>query len=569
MVNRRGVIRRGLRWSAIAVLSAALLLPGCGWVTRRAAPPPTFANADIEASYKKGAIALLNGDYVKARRALMQIISRFPGENDLAQVQWLIAKSYDLEGRAREALSEYKRFLANYPDHPNAEDAEDRIHRLEQAVPALRPKAKKDVLVVGNLSTDYEYAEDLDPAPLTTLNRVSTRLDMQIRNLHDGRGKVIVSGLRTLDLEDSRNDRARIQKLYGDWRNPADTFSVRIGRQPATAGSLSTRYDGAEAHYRPIAALALDAAGGFPMDFTRSGSFSTDARFYETGVSVVDLWHITGRVYGVRQFAESLLDREAVGGNLQGTWGRIGLSGNVDYDASFGAFNDRFLSLDYALKESLHLIVGRDVRKDPYLQMSTALQDPAAITPSGELMRLEDLVALLGESAVRDLAVAHTIDSTDTRVGVRWTISPAWSTSADYVHGLSEITQVGGSRTTRMTDRVSAYVVASGAWRAPDTASVVAIHQASSDLSTETLAINAGERLAGWATVQLKGRMEYTNFKDGGTTDSIRYIPGMLVTLEPTTAVSLAAEAEYTMEDRLYEPGRTSLFSRFNLTILF
>ena len=514
----------------MAVLSAAMLLPGCGWVTMRAAPPPTFANADIEASYKNGEIALLNGDYIKARRALMQIISTFPGENDLAQVQWLIAKSYDLEGRASQAISEYKRFLANYPDHPNAQDAEDRIHRLEQTVPSLRPKAKKDVRVVGNVSTDYEYAEDLGPSPLTTLNRVSTRLDMQIRNLNDGRGKVIVSGLRTFDLEDSRRDRARIQKLYGDWRNPADTFSVRIGRQPATAGSLSTRYDGAEAHYRPIASLALDAAAGFPVDFTRGGTFSTDARFYETGVSVADLWHITGRFYGVQQFAESILDREAVGGNLQGTWGRIGLSGNVDYDARFGAFNDRFLSLDYALKDSFHLMVGRDVRKDPYLQMSTALQDTAA-TAAG-ITSLPDLVALLGETAVRDLASAHTIDSTDTRAGVRWTISPAWSTSADYAHGFSKITQVGGSQTTRVTDRVSAYVVASNAWRIPDTASVVAIHQTSSDLSTETLAINAGERLASWATVQLKGRMEYTNFKDGGTTDSIRYLPGALITLE-------------------------------------
>ena len=63
--------------------------------------------------------------------------------------------------------------------------------------------------------------------------------------------------------------------------------------------------------------------------------------------------------------------------------------------------------------------------------------------------------------------------------------------------------------------------------------------------------------------------MEYTNFKDGSTTDSIRHIPGTLITIEPTPAVSFAAEAEYTMEDRLYEPGRTSLFSRLNLTVLF
>jgi len=256
----------------------------------------------------------------------MQIVSNYPGENDLAQVQWLIAKTYDLEGRAVEAVSEYKRFLANYPDHPNAPDADDRIREVERAA---RPQPTKPVRVIGALSTDYEYGKELSPEPLTVLNRVTTRLDAQIRNLDEGRGKVVVSALRSFDLEEQQDDRARLQKLYGDWRNPADTFLVRVGRQPSTAGSLTTRYDGAELHYRIVPTVALDLAAGFPVDFTRSNAVSTDARFYEAGVNLADVGGTTARVYAVRQLEQDVVNSEAIGGNFQGAWARLGASGNV------------------------------------------------------------------------------------------------------------------------------------------------------------------------------------------------------------------------------------------------
>lgn len=556
--------RIGRRWVVTVVLSAAMLLQGCAGASRRVPPAPRFANTEIEAAYKEGEVALLNGDYVKARRVLTQIISRYPGENDLAQVQWLIARSYDLEGRPLEAVAEYKRFLANFPDHPNAQDADDHIRRLERA---LRPKSQKPLRVLGTLSTDYEYGRDLSPDPVTTLNRVTTRLDAQVRNLDNGRGKLIFSGLRSFDLEDNRNDRARLQKLYGDWRNAADTVSVRAGRQPSTAGSLSTRYDGAELHYRVIPTVALDVSAGFPVDLSRSGAFSTDARFYEAGFSALDLWGATGRVYAVRQYAESVLDREAVGGNFQGVWGRVGVSGNVDYDVSFGDFNDRFLSVDYALRESLHVIVARDVRNDPYLQLGTALQDPAAIAAG--IDAVPDIVALLGEDAVRDLTQLYTIDSTDTRAGVRWTIGSHWLLTTDYSHTISRITQAGGNRTDRAIDRVSVYAAQTNAWQVPDTASVLVVYQDGSDLAIDTLSLTAGERLAAAVLLQLKARVEYTNFKNGGTSDSLRYVPGLVINWEPVPFLSLTAEGEYTREDRFNEPGRTAVFSRLNATVLF
>jgi tetratricopeptide (TPR) repeat protein len=560
---------RGVYRLAVLLLSGTVFLQGCGGPTKRVPPAPRFSNTDIEASYKNGEDALLNGDYVKARRVLMQIVSRYPGENDLAQVQWLIARTYDLEGRPVEAVSEYKRFLANYPDHPNAQDADDRLRHLERAA---RPKPTKPVRVVGSLSTDYEYARELNPEPLTALNRVTTRLDAQVRNLDEGRGKLIVSALRSFDLEDHRDDRARIQKLYGDWRNPADRLSVRVGRQPSTAGSLSTRYDGAELHYRIIPTVALDVAAGFPVDFSRSGALSTDARFYEAGFSVGDLGGATGRLYAVRQYAEDILDREAVGGNFQGTWGRLGASGNLDYDTSFADFNDRFLSVEYALLESVKITLARDSRNDPYLQMRTALQDPALQTPvtcPNGFESVPDLVACHGEDQVRNSAEAYTIASTDTRLGLRWTMGPHWLSTADYSHTVSNITQAGGGRTRQTFDRFSIYAAQSNAWRLPDTTSALLIHQDGSDVVIDTLSLVAGERIGPSLTLQLKARLEYTDFKDGSASDSIRYVPGVMLNLNPAPFVSLTAEGEYTHEDRLYQPGRTAILSRLNVTLIF
>jgi tetratricopeptide (TPR) repeat protein len=550
---------------AVALLSAMLCLQGCGGPTKRVPPAPRFSHTEIEASYKNGEDALLNGDYVKARRVLMQIISRYPGENDLAQVQWLIAKTYDLERRPLEAVAEYKRFLANYPDHPNAQDADERIRRLGPA-PKLKPN--KPVRVLGTLSTDYEYAKDVSPDSSTWMNRLTTRFDAQVRNLDNGQGKVIISALRSFDLEDSRDDRARLQKLYGDWHDVSDTFSLRLGRQPSTAGSLSTRYDGAEFHYRIVPSIAFDAAAGFPVDFTRSGSLSTDARFYETGFDAASPGGTTGRMFAVRQYANDTLDREAFGANVQGVWGPLGVNGNVDYDASFGDFNDRFLLLEYAMREEVHLTLARDLRNDPYLQMSTALQDPTATTAG--LTDVTDLVGLLGESAVRDLARNHTINSTDTRVGVRWTVGPHWLTTADYSHTVSSIPDtITAVRTDRTSNRVSLYASQSNAWRVPDNASALLIYQTSSDLTIDTLSLVAGERITPQLLFQFKTRIEYTNFKNGGSSDSLRYVPGFVVNLDPKPFLSITAEGEYTHEDNLYSPGRKAILSRLNVTVIF
>jgi hypothetical protein len=247
------------------------------------------------------------------------------------------------------------------------------------------------------------------------------------------------------------------------------------------------------------------------------------------------------------------------------------VNANVDYDTSFGAFNDRFLSLDYALQESLQVTLARDLRNDPYLQMNTALLDDTATTATPPITSVSDLLSQPGqnEQTVRDMALNHTINSTDTRVGLRWTIGPHWLSTADYSHTVSEIPQAGAGRTRQTFDRVSLYAAQSNAWRLPDTTSALVIHQDGSDLVIDTVSLIAGERIGPSLMFQLKARVEYTNFKNGSAMDSIRYVPGFALNLDPVPFLSLTTEGEYTHENRFSLPGRTAILSRLNATLMF
>jgi hypothetical protein len=209
--------------------------------------------------------------------------------------------------------------------------------------------------------------------------------------------------------------------------------------------------------------------------------------------------------------------------------------------------------------------LGHDVRKDPFFQMSTALQDPAALGVTS----LGDLVALLGEPAVRDLVALHTIDSQETRLGLRMTLGPHWTSSADLTHVSSDLVDAAGTQTQWTLNSVSLYAGQANAWRVPDTASALAIYQDGNDLSIQTLSLTAGQRFGATARGQLKLRMDYSSFKNGVTSDSLRYTPGVLVTVEPTRSLSLTAEGEYTWDHRFYEASRTGFLSRLNVTLAF
>ncbi|MBI5198215.1 MAG: outer membrane protein assembly factor BamD [Nitrospirae bacterium] len=570
VINMRhtvSTIRPSLQGILTIILGFGLVVQGCAWRHNAGDTGPSFKNSNIQQAYRDGETAIQQGDFAKARGMLARTISNFPGEDDLAQIQWLIARTYELEGRTEEAVSEYKRFLRNYPDHPNAKDADERIRILETGGTAAA-KNKKPVRVTGNISTDYEYAEQISPDDVTTLNRPSQRIDFQVRNFAGGRGKAVVSGTKTFDLLDTGRDDTRIYKLYTQWRNMPDTTSFQFGRQSNTSGGgLWTRYDGLNAGYRPWQSWGLEVSGGFPVDFITQEGVGTDKYFYEAGINLWDVRQTTSRFYFIRQFNDGYLDREAVGGNIQVTRGDFNVLASTDYDFGFGEFNDRFVSLEYHLSEPVHLNVAYDIRKDPYLQLETALQDMTAIEQG--VTALADWIALNGEDAVRTMAENNTIDSVDTRFGVRWEVNPVWSTSLDYSHSVSETAQTDGTKEARGLDRYSWYLAEHNHWNISETLSFLFIYQTSPDLTANALYLTASKYFGQKVNLQIKDRIEDTRFKALESSDYIRHTPGIALGVDINHSWNFYVETEYSTEDHSDGTSLSTVWSRFNMTRVF
>ena len=243
------------------------------------------------------------------------------------------------------------------------------------------------------------------------------------------------------------------------------------------------------------------------------------------------------------------------------------LTGNIDYDLGFNGFNDRYLSLDYQIGEPVRLSLSWDLRKDPYLQLGSSLQDIDAQTQG--VTSLKDWVALQGESAVRSMAEINTIDSTDAHVGIQWNINPVWSTNFDYSHGISDISDLQGGRVTRTSDRYSAYISEQNRWAFDEILSLLALHQSGSDLKTDALYLTATKRFDGWMSLQIKGRVENNAFRIPGASDYIRYVPGLALNMELPNSLSLNIETEYSREDHSDGSSISSQWSRFNLTSWF
>ncbi len=83
-------------------------------------------------------------DFIQARVELKELIREIPETPLMPEARYLMAATYYLEGSYDEAIAEYDRFVANYPDHRLSLDAKlakatalDESGRLKDALSLL------------------------------------------------------------------------------------------------------------------------------------------------------------------------------------------------------------------------------------------------------------------------------------------------------------------------------------------------------------------------------------------------------------------------------------------------
>ena len=106
---------RFLRLRLATVLAAALLAPGCSWLSEKADETRDWSAAKL---YSEAKDALNNGDYTRAIGYYDKLQARYPFGRYAQQAQLESVYAYYRDGEPDSAVAAADRFIKTYPRHP-------------------------------------------------------------------------------------------------------------------------------------------------------------------------------------------------------------------------------------------------------------------------------------------------------------------------------------------------------------------------------------------------------------------------------------------------------------------
>ena len=91
-------------------------------------------------------------------------------------------------------------------------------------------------------------------------------------------------------------------------------LSLRLGRQSRSSGGVLGRFDGAFFSYQAASKVKLNLVAGYPVNSAVFKEFVTNKYFYGASVDLGTFFdHWDYNLFFIRQMADGMLDREAVG----------------------------------------------------------------------------------------------------------------------------------------------------------------------------------------------------------------------------------------------------------------
>jgi hypothetical protein len=341
-------------------------------------------------------------------------------------------------GQAAHAAAEYRRFLADHPQHEAAPRVQQRLNGLMTANVAPRERlrtaepAEPSWDFATGLSQYYRHDVnrfDEDQASITTLSALFTDIDWSVGHAGtatDWRGRITLSHLHDLvgEAEGGPGDQKRVSYAYLDLAGSKDDWSLRFGRQTLHNWGVLGRFDGAHATYAWSPERRLHVMTGFPVESARR-SLEKSRQFMSAAVDLERLvgdWTVSP--YVTRQTIDGIRDRQAVGVDARYVDDRLSLMSMADYDVDYGDLNTVLVLGTWRLNNRLTLTGLLDQRASPVLTTRNALIGQPVST-------IDELLLVWSEDEIRQIARDRTVDSDTVTIGLAAPIAERWQINAD------------------------------------------------------------------------------------------------------------------------------------------
>lgn len=402
----------------------------------------------------------------------------------------------------------------------------------------------------GALTMEYLYdTQTSPPDPTPTLqNRLTDYLDMRWRKSMGGDLKIYFSGMYSHDFLIPDNSFYRLNKFFADWSDPRSLVDLRIGRQPASGNTLFSRFDGLTLSLRTSSTLGLTASVGYAVDpFDRNQvQIQHDNFFYDTYLSIYDLYHLGGKIYYTQEFDNGFSTRNAVGFN--GYWlnDRVNISSIVDYDLGFKQFNDKLLGLEYHYSIATYG-AAVEYRKNPFLDYETALFAPSLALATPPVTSLDVLRETMTRGDIKTLALDNTTDSREVRLGTTFDFTKVWHADLRYAHTDFQSIVFTDGKVDKKGDRYSVFLSERNGLRWSEIGTVLYLYQPTTDYQTTTVTGTFSKFWGPETQTLLRCRWERFVIKTSATR-STRIIPGFSLIYTFRGGITVSLDADYDID---------------------
>lgn len=410
------------------------------------APIPELTAAPVDL-LTAGRAALAAGDAIKATQIFNELLRRPPNEYS-QEAQELIGVAREKSGEAVKAKAEYELYLKLYPGGDGATRVKQRLAALVAAKPESKevlPKAKpkkgvKEIhqnTVTGSVSQYYYGGSSqtrsdnyrLDEETKTRSNDQSsliTNMDMTARFRHNQYDtKVVFRDTQSHNFFGDLYDKNTVSAAYVEHTNKEIDYMVRLGRQSGTSQGVLGRFDGAFGRYGINPQWHVTAVVGRPDDGSHN-KIQTSRHFYGAAVEfgpLAEKW--SGSVYGIRQVADDLVERRAIGSELRYFNGSTSWFGMVDYDTIYDMVNIAMIQGNWVAFDGYNFNLLLDHRKSPILYAETAIQAKTGALSVG------DLRSTLSNSTIYKYVPGLVPDSDMAMIGVTKQVTERWQLGGD------------------------------------------------------------------------------------------------------------------------------------------
>jgi hypothetical protein len=394
-------------------------------------PPARIAELLAEAR-----AAIVAGSFDVAIRDYTRLLEE-PGEH-AAEARENLGLAREKNGQTAHAAAEYRRFLADFPQHEAAPRVQQRLNGLVTAtvVPRERLRTAQAAERRWDFTTGLSqyYRRDVnrfdeDQPEITTLSALFTDLDWSVAHRGtalDWRGRVTLSHLHDLvgEGEGGPGDQERVSYAFLDLADAQDDWSLRFGRQTLHNWGVLGRFDGAHATYSFAPERRVHVTTGFPVESSRD-SVETRRQFVGAAVDferLVGEWTVSPFV--IQQTVEGIRDRQAVGVDVRYSDDRRSLVSMLDYDVDYGELNMVLMLGTWRLDNRVTLTALVDQRASPLLTTRNALIGQPVST-------IDELLLVWTEDEIRQIARERTADSGTVTFGLAAPIAERWQINAD------------------------------------------------------------------------------------------------------------------------------------------